>query len=374
MTEGAGRQRLVSLDTFRGLTIAAMILVNNPGNWGRIYAPLRHAAWHGWTPTDWIFPFFLFIMGVALALSLQSRREAGLVPGVMWRKVLRRAAILFLLGLFLSGYPSFDLETLRTMGVLQRIALCYLLLTGTVLWVPKLRYQWLVMATFLAIYLAVMLGLEVPGYGRGDWSPEGNAGGYLDRLILGPAHLLLGGPYDPEGLVTTLGAVLSGFIGWLFGRVLVRTADQLQIVRRWLAWSIMLTAAGWLLGWIMPINKQLWTPSYVLFTGGLAGLGLAACYWLMEMRRITVWGRPFAILGRNSLAIFWLSGFLVRNLVALKVGTDGGSVSAWTWLYRNGFANWLPAYPASLAFALANVAFWLGVAWILYRRRIFIKL
>lgn len=377
MTEGDGRLRLVSLDTFRGLTIAAMILVNNPGSWAYIYAPFRHAPWHGWTPTDWIFPFFLFIMGVAMAISFQRRRSEEVGPGAMWLTVLKRSALLFGLGLILTGYPRFDLATIRIMSVLQRIAVVYLILSAVVLSLPRKRNQWLVMGGFIALYLGIMYGLDVPGHGRGMLTPEGNAAGYIDRLVLGKAHLWSGtraAGYDPEGLVSTLPAILSGYLGWVFGQILVNAKEHGETLRRWLFWGVGLTVIGWLLGLAMPINKQLWTPSYAIFMSGLGGLALALCYWIIEVKHLVGWSRPFVMMGMNPLLVFWLSGFLVRNLTLLKFESGGSTVSAWAWLYQAGFASWLPAYPASWAFALANVVFWLVVAWILYRRRIFIKL
>ena len=368
-------QRLTSLDAFRGLTIAAMILVNNPGNWSTVYWPLRHAPWNGWTPTDWIFPFFLFIIGLAMAISFHRRQAAGMSAGALLPAIIRRSAILFLLGLVLSGYPRFDLGTMRIMGVLQRIALCYLLLSMIVLYLPKLRHQLLVMAGLLALYLGIMYGLDVPGHGRGVLTPAGHASGYIDRLILGENHIWSGTKtYEPEGLLSTLPAILSTFIGWLFGQILVTSDSHRQRLRQWLVWGVILTAAGWLLSLAVPINKQLWTPSYALFMGGLAGLWLSLCYWLIEVKGVRAWSRPFVMLGRNPLALFWLSGFLVRNLLLLKMQLPDGTISAWSWLYRSGFGSWLPDYPASLAFALANVGFWLMVAWGLYRKGWFIKL
>ena len=352
-----------------------MILVNNPGSWSTVYWPLLHAPWNGWTPTDWIFPFFLFIIGLAMAISFHRRQTDGLAASDLLPAIIRRSAILFLLGFLLSGYPRFDLGTLRIMGVLQRIALCYLLLSLIVIYLPKIRDQWLVMAGLLALYLGIMYGLDVPGYGRGVLTPEGHASGYIDRLILGENHIWRStGSYDPEGLVSTLPAILSTFIGWLFGQQFIASDDHRQRLRQWLIWGATLTAAGWLLGLVMPINKQLWTPSYALFMGGLAGLWLSLCYWLIEVREVRAWSRPFVMLGLNPLALFWLSGFLARNLMLLKFQATEGTLSVWRWLYLSGFQSWLPDYPASLAFALANVGIWLLVAWGLYRRGWFIKL
>ncbi|MBA7572702.1 hypothetical protein ES708_14486 [subsurface metagenome] len=370
MTQATQRPRLLSLDAFRGLTIAGMILVNNPGDWRYVYAPLHHAEWHGWTPTDWIFPFFLFIMGVAMALSLRMRIDQVAGRGAVRGKIIRRTLILFGLGLVLSGYPRFDLSTIRIMGVLQRIALCYLAVAATMMMLPRPRSQWLVMGGLLAVYLSVMYGLDVPGHGRGVLTPEGHASGYIDRLVLGGGHLSTHGLYDAEGLVSTLTASLSVLLGLQFGLVLVRYKEHADRLRQWLTWGMILTGAGLLLDLAIPINKVLWTPSYVLFTAGLAGLFLAACYWLIEVRGWTRWSMPFVMLGMNPLIIFFLSGFLVRNLILIKVG----DTSLWRWLYVTGFEPYLSAYNASLAFALANLVFWLLVAWVMYHKGWFVKI
>jgi len=369
------KKRLLSLDAFRGLTIAAMILVNNPGDWSHVYWPLLHARWNGWTPTDWIFPFFLFIMGLAMALSLKRREAGGASRAELWKQVFKRTAVLFGLGLMLNGYPRFDLAHLRIMGVLQRIALCYLVVSTVLLALPRRRHQWLAMAAIIALYLGIMYGVDVPGHGRGVLTAEGHASGYIDRLILGAAHLWSGTRvYDPEGLVSTLPAIFTTFLGFWFGRVLVERPSHRDRLRQWLIYAAGLLVAGQLAHFIMPINKQLWTPSYVLFMCGLGGLFLAGCYWLIEVRGRAKWSRPFVMLGRNSLFIFWLSGFLVRNLLLIKFTTADGPKSLWNLLYLKSYAPLFSAINASLAFALTNVAFWLLVAWLLYRRRWFIKI
>ncbi len=374
MVDKPETKRLTSLDAFRGLTIAGMILVNNPGDWSHVYRPLLHAEWNGWTPTDWIFPFFLFIMGVAMALSLRVRIETADRKAV-WIKIIRRTVILFGLGFVLSAYPRFDLANVRIMGVLERIALCYLAVSAIMVLLPRNRDQWLVMGGLIGVYLLIMYGLNVPGYGRGVLTPEGHAGGYIDRLILGEQHLWRGTKiYDPEGLVTTLPAILTTFLGLQFGKVIVRYKEHQDRVFHWLLLGAILLITGILLDYLIPINKQLWTPSYSIFMAGLGGLFLGICYWLIEIKGRVKWSAPFVMLGMNPLIIFWFSGFMVRNLSLLKISTETGKTSVLRWLYAQGYASWLPDYPASLAFALTNVAFWLLVAWFMYRRRWFVKI
>ena len=351
-----------------------MILVNNPGSWAHVYAPLRHAQWNGWTPTDVIFPFFLFIMGVAMTLSLRARQVTAIGRRALLAKVVRRSILIFLLGLFLNGYPGFDLAQLRIMGVLQRIALCYLVVAGGALFLSR-RGQWVLMGGLLLAYVGIMLGLPMPGYGRGDLTLEGNAAMTIDRLILGTEHLYRQG-YDPEGLVSTLTAALTTFLGLQFGLVLNALQDHRERLRRWLIWGAALTAMGLVVGIWLPVNKQLWSPSYVLLMAGLAGLSFALCYWLVELKG-AIWARlarPFVMLGMNALVIFAGSGLLVRTLIRIKVDAPSGTVSAWAWGYQAVFAPLLPARLASLAFALTNVAFWLLVAWGMYRRRRFVKI
>ncbi len=351
-----------------------MILVNNPGDWSHVYAPLRHAQWHGWTPNDWIFPFFLFIMGVALPLSFRRYTGAPDERRAMWLRIGRRASILFGLGLILSGYPRFDWTEIRIMGVLQRISLCYLAVAALMITVPRIRDQWLVMGGLIAVYLAVSWGVNVPEHGRGVLTSDGSAVAYLDRLVLGQRHLWGHRPYDPEGLLSTLPAILSTYLGLAFGRVLLTTDDKQQVLNTWFTWSALLLVAGLIAdNLIIPVNKQLWTPSYALLMAGFGGVFLAACYWLIEVRSSRAWARPFIMLGLNPLIIFWLSGFVVRNLTLIKFETATGTVSLWSLLFLKGFATWLPPYPASLAFALTNVAFWLLMAGLLYRRQWFIK-
>jgi predicted acyltransferase len=371
---GLARGRLTSLDAFRGATIAAMILVNNPGSWSYVYAPLRHAEWHGWTPTDLIFPFFLFIIGVAIPISFGRRRARGDTTGRLARHVVRRSLILFGLGAFMAAFPSFsDWGTFRIMGVLQRIGVVYLLASGAYLAFGRIG-RGATIAVLLLGYWALMSLVPVPGYGAGDLSPEGNLAAYLDRLILSRAHLWGGRPWDPEGLLSSLPAVATVLVGTFVGEWIVSDRGATEKVRGLLAASAVAVAIGLIWGVAFPINKNLWTSSYVVFTAGAAGLILAGFYWLIEMRGRRAWSRPFVFYGMNAISVFVGSGLLSRALIRTTVGAGDASSSLYSWIYARAFVPWVGPMNGSLAFALAHVGFWLGVAWLLYRRRIFIKI
>ena len=366
--EAPPSSRLVSLDAFRGLTVAGMILVNNPGTWGAIYSPLAHAEWDGWTPTDLVFPFFLFIVGVSITLAL-SRRAAG--DGGLYGKILRRALLIFALGIFLNGFPYFPLDTLRIPGVLQRIAVCYLV-AALVFVKTSWRTQAFITAALLLFYWALVSLVPAPGYAAGDLTMEGSLPSYVDRVVFG-AHKWK--PlYDPEGLLSTMPAVATTMCGVLTGHLLRSRRGHYERVSA----MFVAGAAGVMLGWAwnywFPINKALWTSSYVLFAAGMALQTLALCYWLIDIRGLRRWALPFVVFGTNALAAFFLSGVLARLLGLVKLaGPDGNDVSLQGVLYQNLFASWAAPKNASLAYAVCFVLLMLGLMAILYRKRIFIK-
>jgi predicted acyltransferase len=368
---GLSADRLLSLDVFRGLTIAGMILVNNPGSWAHIYGPLRHAEWHGWTPTDLIFPFFLFIVGVSITLALSRRAAAGGGRRDLYLKIARRALVIFGLGLVLSGFPFFELSTLRVPGVLQRIAVCYFfaavifLLTG---W----RTQVVVTGALLLGYWALMSLVAAPGYAAGDLSMEGNLAAYVDRTLLtGHTWKPL---YDPEGILSTFPAVATTLCGVLAGRLLSSAAAPAEKCAALFAAGAGLVVAGWVWNFWFPVNKPLWTSSYALLTTGLALQLLALCYWLVDIRGRRRWAWPFVVFGTNALAVFFLSGIFARLLTLIKLTrADGKQVSLQRLVYESLFASWAEPVNASLAFALCFVLVWLGLMAMLYRRGIFIK-
>ena len=363
--------RLHSLDVFRGLTVAAMLLVNNPGSWSHVYDPLEHAPWHGWTPTDLIFPFFLFIVGVAMAFSFAAQRAKGASDGRIFARAAKRSAILVLLGLLLAAFPYYDLDLahLRLPGVLQRIGLAFLLASAIVLF-AGLRTQVAVTALLLLGYWAAMTLIPVPGFGAGDLSKEGNLAAYVDRAVLGTDHLWAAAKtWDPEGLLSTLPAVATVLLGVFAGRWMRREGD----VKRRLAALAAAGVAGIVLGlaWneLFPINKNLWTSSYVVFTAGMALVALAACSWAVDVRGWRRWAHPFTIFGINAIAAFFLSGVMARLLNLVKVG--GQPLKAW--IHQRAFAPWLAPTDASLAFAVAFVLFWMGVMELFWRRKLFFK-
>ncbi len=363
--------RMASLDVFRGITIAGMILVNNPGSWGAIHPPLAHAEWHGWTPTDLVFPFFLFIVGVSITLALGRRAQGGAGTRHLYLKIIRRAAIIFALGLVLAGFPRYDLSTLRLPGVLQRIAVCYLI-ASVIFLNTKWRTQVLIAAALLLVYWAVLMLVPVPGFGAGDLSMEGNLAAYVDRAILG-RHTWK--PlYDPEGILSTVPAIATTLGGVLTGHWLRSRQSELEKVTGMFVAGAAALVAGWAWGFSFPVNKALWTSSYVLLAAGMALQLLAVCYWLVDIKDLRRWATPFVVFGTNALAVYFLSELFSR-LISLITFTraDGGTIDLKTFIYENAFTSWSSPVNASLMFALCVVLLWLGVASLLYRRGIFIK-
>jgi predicted acyltransferase len=367
--------RLVSLDVFRGMTIAGMVLVNNPGSWGYIYWPLGHAQWHGWTPTDLVFPFFLFIVGVAIPLALGKRVERGDSRRSLFIKIAYRSVIIFLLGEFLAGFPYFQLSTIRIPGVLQRIAVCYFL-ASIIYLTTRPRTLVIIAVALLVVYWLLMMYVPVPGYGAGNLSKEGSLASYIDRLILGPHIWKAGKVFDPEGILSTMGALVTTLFGILTGN-LIRSKDRTPIekVAHMFIAGVCCVIVGWIWNAWFPINKSLWTSSYVFFTGGLALQFLALCYWLVDIKGYKTWAKPFVIFGVNALALFVGSGLMARSMNLIKVPRpDGTRQALQSFIYSHTFAAWLSPYKASLAFALSFILVWLFFMWLLYRKNIIIKI
>ncbi|HAH31055.1 MAG TPA: DUF5009 domain-containing protein [Elusimicrobia bacterium] len=365
------KNRLLSLDAFRGLTIAAMIIVNTPGN-QEAYTQLDHAQWDGCTMTDLVFPFFLFIVGVSLVFSLSKRRELdggrGLAP-----QILRRTLIIYALGMVLNAIPNYHPSTIRILGVLQRIALCYC--AASFLFIKtRVRTQAILTAAALLGYWLIMTQIPVPGYGAGVLTKEGSLASWLDRLILG-AHTYRQGPYDPEGILSTIPALATTMLGIFAGLWLRSERAAAQKTRGLMRGGAILFIIGWLWSMSFPLNKALWTSSYVLYTGGLALWLLALCYWLIEIKDIKAWSKPFEIFGINAIAAYMLPIFLLKFLVLFKLNVPGGEpIQLRIFICDHVFGTWLSPLNASAAFAFSYMALWLGFFWLLYKRNIFIKI
>jgi predicted acyltransferase len=377
----AGSVRLTSLDAFRGFTIAAMVLVNNPGEWANLYPQLAHAPWHGWTFTDLIFPFFLFIGGVSMALSLGRLAEAGADKPALLAKLAKRALLIFAIGFALNLIPQFNLATVRIPGVLQRIALCTLLAAPIVVYFSwRAQLGWIV--ALLALYSVLMLCVPVPGIGAGVLEPGQDLGAYLDRLLMDGHLWAKVKTWDPEGLLSTLPALCSQLIGVLAGRWLLTTRSRAdQTVWLLLAGVLLLGLGSTLDAILMPINKSLWTPSYCLLASGWALIAFAAFYWLLDASAdaqvramATRWSQPFVIYGMNALFIFAFSGLVAKMLGFIKITQPDGSLqSLAATLYAPIRALNLAPVNTSLLYALAFNASMFAIAWCMWRKKWFVK-
>jgi predicted acyltransferase len=415
--------RVLSVDVLRGLTIALMILVNDPGDWSHVYSQLDHAEWNGFTLTDFVFPNFLFLVGVSIVFSLQSRMARGNCKLTLTGHIFRRAATLFAIKLFLSAFPHFHVTHLRLYGVLTRIALCYLAagLLTLALWNLRRRAGILVAATaaLLVGYWALMRFVPVPGLGvpTHDFpilDPNNNLAAWLDRCVNAfTQHFLHTGSlynrtHDPEGLLSTLPAIATTLIGCLTGFWLSRTGTTdpgaprsaassptvglpipaIHTLRVLILSGLVTLALGLLWSCTFPINKNLWTSSYVLFSAGLSLLLLSLFYWLIDIRRLNdspigkafLW--PWLVFGSNAITAFVVSNFLVELALWIKVpagawvspANPAKLISSWQWAYVHVFARHGSTYVTSLAFALTFTALCFLPNWLLWRRKIFLKI
>jgi predicted acyltransferase len=434
--------RLISLDAFRGLTIAGMVLVNNPGTWAHIYDPLEHAAWHGITPTDFIFPFFLFIVGVAIPISLGKRVEEGVDRKVYW-KIFSRSVIIFALGLAISVIPFFqfqatdapdwlkmliwlvmtaalfflllrkfaiaavlaaisiagiigmyaagytvvpyNFETMRVFGVLQRIAVCYLIVAMLFLH-TNWKQQLGVAVALLLGYWLLMTQIAVPGCEVTTIDDKAcNLAAYIDRVILGENHIWRAGKvFDPEGILSTLPAIATTISGVLTGNWLLSSpsarvvetenGERIRKVSGLFFFGGVLVALGWIWNIYFPFNKSLWTSSYVVFTSGLALCTLGVCYWLIDIKGYRKWSKPFVIFGVNALALFVFSGIMARMIGAYRVaGLEDKPVALQKWVFDTIYSAIAQPVDASLLYAISFILFWLFLMWLLYRKGIFIR-
>ena len=393
------RERLVALDVFRGMTIAGMLLVNNPGSWNAIYPPLEHAEWNGWTPTDLIFPFFLFIVGITTHLSLGTRAAQGADTGALVGKIIRRGLTIVLAGLLLAWFPFFwwgkiagnaaptfldrvvyRIEHLRFLGVLQRIGIAYMCAALLTLRTSR-RTQVAVVVAILVGYWMVMTLVPVPGTGKIGYfvlsQPGSTLAAWTDRLILGTNHIWVSSKtYDPEGPLSTVPAIATAMLGVFAGRWIGDKKRSLieRIAGLYGAGSLaMLLGSLW--SWVFPINKNLWTSSYVVFTAGFACVCLATCLWLIDVQGSRGWTKPFVVYGVNPLVAFLGSGLMARIIDSLwKVKVGDKMVSVHQLMFSWLAFGYLSDRFASLLWALSFVTLWLAILWPLYRRNIIIRL
>ncbi len=365
--------RLISLDVFRGMTIAGMILVNNPGTWNAIYPPLRHAVWNGCTLTDCIYPFFLFIVGVALTLSLTKRIERGESQKTLALQIAQRSGLLFLLGLIQTGFPQFDLSTFRIPGVLQRIAVVYFI-TALIFLKSSVKTQSLLAVAFLLVYWALMTLIPVPGIGFPNLEPTTNLSAYVDNLLLHGHLWSETRVWDPEGFLSTIPSLSTALAGVMLGHWLRTNRDRITKTVWMFVFGNLALVLGLLWDFWFPINKNLWTSSYVLFTGGLALNLFALCYWFIDVRGVRWWTKPFVVYGTNAITVYLLASLLSRSIRLIHVSSSGGRiVDLKVYLFETLFLPHLSPVNASLSWAICYVLIWLGLMWILYSRKIFIR-
>jgi predicted acyltransferase len=392
------RERLLSLDVFRGMTVAGMLLVNDPGTWSAIFPPLEHAEWNGWTPTDLIFPFFLFIVGITTHLSLSARRARGDDDSAIVKQILRRGLIIYLLGFAMAMFPFyqwgaitaipnatpwdrilFRIEHVRLLGVLPRIAIVYVFAALLTLR-TTVRQQIIIIAVLLFGYWFAMTLIPVPGENTIGAlllnTHDRNLAAYLDRLILGTNHTWIGSvTFDPEGPMSTIPAIATAMLGVLAGRWIgLRDKSLLERISGLFAAGAIGMVLGLMWNWAFPINKNLWTSSYVIFTAGMACVALATIMWIVDYTNVKWWTKPFVVFGVNPIVAFVGSGVMARLIYTLwHVNYQGKSVVIQNAIYQIVFLPWLPPRVASLAFAIAFVLLWYGILLVLYKRNIILK-
>ncbi len=377
-------QRFYSLDVFRGATVCLMILVNNPGSWAHIYPPLEHAPWHGLTPTDLVFPFFLFAVGNAMAFVMPRLEAAG--DGVFWRKIIKRTILIFLIGLFLNWWPFVKWQGaelnlihwvnpadpskgVRILGVLQRIALCYFF-ASVIVYYLKPRKTFVAGLIFLLLYwLLCILGNPSDPFSLTGWF-----GTELDKSILHIAHMYKGEgiPFDPEGIISTIPAVTEVILGYMVGNYILQKGKSFEMVTGLFVAGVAMLLTGYCWDMTFPINKKIWTSSYTIFTAGLATITIATMIYLIELKQIKgMVFRFFDVFGKNALFVFALSAFLPKTLGLIRLGNG---VNPWNFLYTK-FLVRIPGDPrlGSLLFALCVIFFMWAICWWMDRKKIYVK-
>jgi predicted acyltransferase len=420
------KERLTSLDVFRGFTILLMTIVNNPGSWSSIYPPLEHAEWHGCTPTDLVFPFFVFIMGTAIPFAMPVKH----FDGAVFNKILVRSLRIFCLGLFLSVFSRIHLfgfegipllgvrlviafavayallgnfsmkvktilavgifiillslafsglehfEDTRIPGVLQRIAIVYFF--ASILYLKtNLKTQLWVVASILVIYYLLMAFVPVPGFGPANFDKGTNLAAWLDNLVLNGHLWSVSKTWDPEGILSTLPAIGTGILGMYIGQLLNLQTNRTEILKKTAVTGVILLIGGLIWNIIFPINKSLWTSSYVLYTAGIATLCLSLLYYIIDIQGYKKWAKLFLIWGVNPMIVFFFSGIIPRVLGSIQVQnpeTGGEEISVLTLIYKHGIA---PCFEnplnASLAYALSYAVFWSVILWIFYKKKLIFK-
>ncbi|WP_408672257.1 acyltransferase family protein [Lutibacter sp.] len=364
-------KRLIALDVLRGITISLMIMVNTPGSWSYVYAPLRHSKWHGCTPTDLVFPFFLFIVGVSMWFSFKKYGEGLTKKGLL--KALKRFSVIFLLGLFLNAFPKFDFEHLRVFGVLQRIAIAYGIAA-----ILCMQFNYKQLLIIVAIILVGYWGLLYFGGSNDVYSLTSNIARKVDLFLLGENHIYkgFGLPFDPEGLLSSIPSVATVILGYFTGRIIETSTEITSAIKKMLIFGAILTFIGWFWGYLFPINKPLWTSSYVIYTGGLALLFLAFLLWIIDVKQLKKWTKPFIHFGTNPLFIFLFSILYVKIIIYLVKTTNshGEIMNGYSYLYNTVFVPIAGNMNGSLLFAVSHIiVFWL-LTYVLYKNKIFIKI
>ena len=368
--------RFMALDIFRGATMALMVIVNTPGTWAYVYSPLRHAQWHGCTLTDLVFPFFLFIIGVAMTFSFDKYDICKYGP--LFNKIIFRTITIFIIGLLLNAFPfirqDWDWSSFRILGVLQRIALAYFFASFIVL---RFDVKGIVNTSFI---LLVGYWILLMGYGwysgQDPYVLKTNLILVIDQFLLGKSHLYggTGIQFDPEGLLSTVPSVVTVLIGFLVGTMIKTTKDHEDNAQRMAVLGSLLIIIGWLWGFIFPINKQLWTSSYVLYTGGIAIILLAGLIWLVDIKKINWWIKPFVILGSNAIFLYALSSIWVKILLKISFELEGKMISGYSYFYKTIFQPLAGNINGSLLFAFFHVVIFLIILTWMYRKKINIKI
>lgn len=370
------QQRYLALDVLRGLTIALMILVNTPGSWSTVYAPFKHSAWHGFTITDLVFPTFLFVVGNAMSFSL--RKYEGKDESLFLKKIFKRSILIFFIGLFLNAFPFLyrdeagdlafnNLANIRIMGVLQRIALCYLIAS---LLIHYLKLKVAVVASILILF-GYWLVMYIFGDQPDPYALTGNAALKFDLMLFRPENLYrgFGLAFDPEGLLSTFPAVVNVVAGYLAGIFIQKSGNTYSTVWKLVLAGIIAVILSEIWDPFFPINKAIWTSSYVLLSIGWALIIIALLILIIELWKLKGWTYFFEVFGKNPLFIYVLSGLVVMLMSIILVNSEGLQ----TWIYKNGFLSWLTDFNASLVFAICYVLVMWIVGYIMDKRNIYIK-